>query len=119
MKRREFVGAGLPGALGAAGLGWAGLLQASAKTNMGGEIRPPDGKFLTALPKLMEIAQLPGIGIGVVQGGKITWRHYEGFANCGREDPRCGGIGFSRGVAWEASLCVSGAGDWWTRESWN
>src|SRR5256885_15851533 len=80
MRRREFVGAGLAGAVGAAGLGWP-VGAAATKTKRGGEIRPPDGRFLATLPKLMEIAQLPGIGIGVVQGGKITWTHYEGFAN--------------------------------------
>jgi len=86
MKRREFVGAGLAGALGAAGLGWP-VGAAATKTKMGGEIRPPDGKFLATLPKLMEIAQLPGIGIGVVQGGNITWTHYEGLANADAKTP--------------------------------
>src|SRR5256885_15272266 len=80
MRRREFVGAGLAGAVGAAGLGWP-VGAAATKAKRGGEIRPPDEKFLATLPKLMEIAQLPGIGIGVVQGGKVTWTHYEGFAN--------------------------------------
>jgi CubicO group peptidase (beta-lactamase class C family) len=42
---------------------------------------------LATLPKLMEIAQLPGIGIGVVQGGKLTWTHYEGLANADAKTP--------------------------------
>jgi len=86
MKRREFVGAGFAGAFGVARLGWP-VFAAATKTKIGGEIRPPDGKFLAALPKLMEIAQLPGIGIGVVQGGKVAWTHYEGLANADAKTP--------------------------------
>jgi len=86
MKRREFVGAGFAGAFGVARLGWP-VVAAATKTKIGGEIRPPDGKFLATLPKLMEIAQLPGIGIGVVQGGKVAWTHYEGLANADAKTP--------------------------------
>jgi len=55
MKRREFVGATV-GAGALAGLEWPA---GAAATKPGGEIRPPDGKFLATLRKLMEIAQLP------------------------------------------------------------
>jgi len=80
MRRREFVGAALSAGVGVGAIetGWR---VGATKTKRGGEIRPPDEKFLATLPKLMEIAQLPGIGIGVVQGGKVAWMHYEGFAN--------------------------------------
>jgi CubicO group peptidase (beta-lactamase class C family) len=29
----------------------------------------------------MELAQLPGLGIGVVEDGKLAWQHYEGVSN--------------------------------------
>src|SRR6267154_5897341 len=87
MRRRECLGAAVSAGVGAAGMGagtvevrWP-LATAATKRKLGGEVRPPDEKFLARLPKLMEIAQLPGIGIGVVQGGKLAWTHYEGFAN--------------------------------------
>jgi CubicO group peptidase (beta-lactamase class C family) len=77
LRRREFVGMV---ATGAAGLGFASGSQAT-KGKLGGEIHPPDKSFLATLPKLMEIAQLPGLGIGVVQQNKIPWTHYAGYAN--------------------------------------
>ena len=87
IRRREFVGTALAaGAAGAVGLGWP-LGAAATRVKAGGEIRPPDEKFLVTLPKLMEIAQLPGIGIGVVQRGKLGWTHYEGFANADAKTP--------------------------------
>jgi CubicO group peptidase (beta-lactamase class C family) len=88
MKRREFVGTTLTAGLGAGavGLGWPPSA-AATKTKRGGEIRPPEERFLATLPGLMEIAQLPGIGIGVVQRGKPGWKHYEGFANADTKTP--------------------------------
>ena len=77
LRRREFVGMV---ATGAAELGFASGSQAM-KGKPGGEIHPPDKSFLAILPKLMEIAQLPGLGIGVVQQNKISWTHYAGYAN--------------------------------------
>src|SRR5258706_9380965 len=93
MRRREFLGAAVSAGVGAAGMGagtvevrWP-LATAATKRKLGGEVRPPDEKFLARLPKLMEIAQLPGIGIGVVQGGRLAWTHYEGFANADAKTP--------------------------------
>jgi CubicO group peptidase (beta-lactamase class C family) len=87
MRQREFVGAAVAGAVvGGMGLG---LTQGAtaAKTKLGGNIHPLGKEFLAKLPKLMEIAQLPGVGIGVVQGGKLAWTHYEGFANAQEKTP--------------------------------
>lgn len=58
----------------AGGRGWA----EGAK---GREIVPPKDSFVLGLPRLMELADVPGVGIGVVQGGKTTWVHYAGVAN--------------------------------------
>ena len=35
----------------------------------------------------MELAEVPGVGIGVVQGGKTAWRHYAGVANAKTREP--------------------------------
>lgn len=81
LRRREFVGMVTTGA---AGLGFASRSQA-LKGMLGGEIHPPDKGFVATLPKLMEIAQLPGLGIGVVQQNKISWTHCAGYANADRK----------------------------------
>lgn len=78
MKRREFLGTAIAGAA------ISGLPVEPIGT---GAILPPDEKFLGTLPKLMEIAQLPGIGIGVVQEGKVAWTRYDGFANAEAKTP--------------------------------
>src|SRR5262249_34941315 len=54
---------------------------AKAESPQSTVIRPPDKAFLDGLPHLMELALLPGLGMGVVQGDKLTWRHYAGVAN--------------------------------------
>lgn len=36
---------------------------------------------MASLPRLMELAQLPGLGMGVVQGDRLVWQHYTGVAN--------------------------------------
>jgi len=87
MKRREFVGAAVAGAVASGmGLGLTSGAEAT-KNKLDGNIHPPGKEFLATLPKLMEIAQLPGIGIGVVQGGKLEWTHYEGLANADAKTP--------------------------------
>ncbi len=87
LRRREFVGAAVASAV-ARGMGLElGQGATARKTKLGGNIHPPGKEFLTTLPKLMEIAQLPGVGIGVVQGGKLAWTHYEGFANAQEKTP--------------------------------
>jgi CubicO group peptidase (beta-lactamase class C family) len=83
MQRREFLqaSAGAGTALVNALPGWAGVAQ-SAKA-----IRPPGKEFLGTLPHLMELAQLPGLGVGVVEGGKPTWQYYAGVANAATNAP--------------------------------
>ncbi|MEO7412587.1 MAG: serine hydrolase domain-containing protein [Opitutaceae bacterium] len=41
------------------------------------------GDFMARLPRLMEIASLPGLGIGLVQDGRLAWEHYAGVADTG------------------------------------
>ncbi|HEY6375054.1 MAG TPA: serine hydrolase domain-containing protein [Edaphobacter sp.] len=50
-------------------------------------IVPPDDAFMATLPRLMELAQLPGVGIGVVQGDQLIWQHYAGVANAATKAP--------------------------------
>lgn len=44
-------------------------------------IRPPSKDFLDALPRMMEIAGVPGLGMAVVQDGRMTWQTYIGVAD--------------------------------------
>jgi CubicO group peptidase (beta-lactamase class C family) len=59
----------------------------AAATTERREIRPPEQTFLSALPSLMELASLPGIGIGVVRPDQSPWEHYVGVMNVSRNDP--------------------------------
>src|SRR5215469_15919970 len=63
------------------------LVLAKAESPQPPAIRPPDKTFLNSLPHLMELARLPGLGMGVVQGDKLTWQHYAGFANAQTKAP--------------------------------
>jgi CubicO group peptidase (beta-lactamase class C family) len=53
---------------------------AAAKAAAGG-IHPPDEAFVAALPHLLDLAWLPGMGIAVVCPGRPVWQHYLGVAN--------------------------------------
>ncbi len=76
LHRRVFLQTSACAALGVASRSaWA------AATHPPGALRPPSKEFLATLPHLMELAQLPGLGIGVVEGGETTWQHYAGVAN--------------------------------------
>jgi len=55
-------GGGISRCIRGSGVGMAGWCS-GYETKTDGEIRPPDEKFLATLPRLMEIAQLPGIGL--------------------------------------------------------
>src|SRR5579862_3154537 len=77
MQRREFLQL-------IAGGGTASVISLPAWANASGPakaIRQPSKEFLATLPHLMELAQLPGLGIGVVESGKLAWQHYEGVSN--------------------------------------
>jgi CubicO group peptidase (beta-lactamase class C family) len=75
MQRRSF--------LQTSALGVMGLAHRGTTTGAGvdGAIRPPNDEFLSTLPHLMELANLPGLGIGVVENGKMAWQHHAGVAN--------------------------------------
>jgi CubicO group peptidase (beta-lactamase class C family) len=36
---------------------------------------------MESLPRLMELARLPGLGMGVIHGHRLVWQHYAGLAN--------------------------------------
>jgi len=50
-------------------------------------IKPPAEPFFAALPKLMEVAGVPGVGIGVVRAGRPLWARYEGVADTSTGQP--------------------------------
>ncbi|MBN8884291.1 MAG: beta-lactamase family protein [Rudaea sp.] len=76
--RRRFLGT-------AAAVSFAPCVFAAAKTaGVAGQadgIQVPDAAFTATLPKLMEISQVPGLGVGVVQDGRLVWQYYAGVAH--------------------------------------
>jgi CubicO group peptidase (beta-lactamase class C family) len=50
-------------------------------------IIPPSDEFMATLPRLMELAGLPGIGIGVIHENRLAWQHYAGVANATTNAP--------------------------------
>jgi Beta-lactamase len=50
-------------------------------------IQPPSTKFMASLPRLMEVAILPGVGIGVVSGNRLVWSHCTGLADATTATP--------------------------------
>ena len=76
MNRRDFFSTAASAGALAPMLGNAAKLPSHS-----GSIHPPDEKFMTQLPYLMDVAWLPGIAIGVVHHGKPISQHYAGFAN--------------------------------------
>jgi len=83
MPRREFlrVGAGVGTVLATSASAWAGVLKSPKP------IRPPEKEFIATLPHLMELALLPGLGMGVIEDGKLTWQQYAGVANTATRGP--------------------------------
>jgi CubicO group peptidase (beta-lactamase class C family) len=79
--RRRFLQVGAGAGLVIA---YPGLVTASGTAKA---IRPPGKEFLATLPHLMELAKLPGLGIGVVENGKMAWQHYAGVANATTNAP--------------------------------
>ncbi len=87
MARRQFLQAGASVIVGG---GAALAIADSARVKSAGTaevIRPPRNEFLAKLPHLMELAKLPGLGIGVVQDGKLNWQHYAGIKNATTKEP--------------------------------
>jgi CubicO group peptidase (beta-lactamase class C family) len=50
-------------------------------------IVPPDKRFMESLPRLMELAQLPGLAMAVIHGDQLVWQHYAGVANAATKTP--------------------------------
>ena len=50
-------------------------------------IRPPSKDFLATLPRAMEIAGVPGVGMAVVQDGRMTWQNSVGVADAATRQP--------------------------------
>lgn len=88
MARRQFLQAGA-GVMVGGGVAFAMADPAWAARGSGTAeaIRPPGSEFLAKLPHLMELAILPGLGIGIVEGGRVTWQHYAGIKNATTQDP--------------------------------
>jgi CubicO group peptidase (beta-lactamase class C family) len=82
MNRRAFLSSAASATVFAPMLGKAANI-----TSHTGAVHPPDERFLSQLPYLMDVAWLPGIGMGVVQPGKALWQHYAGVANIKTKTP--------------------------------
>jgi len=50
-------------------------------------IVPPPKEFMDSLSRLMELARLPGLGMGVIEGDRLVWQHYAGLANAVSKAP--------------------------------
>ena len=85
IQRREFVRSALAVPATVAVSPWLAFREASPETKP--VIHPPSQAFLDTLPHLMELAELPGIGVGVVQGDGLAWQHYAGVANAETKTP--------------------------------
>lgn len=59
----------------------------SSETAQPPVIVPPEPKFMASLPRLMELAQLPGLGMGVVHEDRLIWKHNAGVANTKTKTP--------------------------------
>src|SRR6266851_1496059 len=83
MERRRFVQGAFVSSLAFA----VQPLQGRGESTKAQAIAPPDRTFMATLPRLMELAQLPGVRIGVVQGSRLVWQHYAGVANATTKAP--------------------------------
>jgi CubicO group peptidase (beta-lactamase class C family) len=82
MNRRAFLSCAASATVFAPMLGKAAKITSHTR-----DVHPPDERFLSQLPYLMDVAWLPGIGMGVVQPGKTLWQHYAGVANAKTKTP--------------------------------
>jgi CubicO group peptidase (beta-lactamase class C family) len=82
MNRRDFVKSA---SVASAAFSWSAAFAAGPSSGAG--IEPPPEAFLSTLPQLMELADLPGIGMGVVRPGHSLWEHYLGVANSDTKAP--------------------------------
>lgn len=75
MRRRDLIAVG--GTLATLGLAPA----RGMSIERGPAIRQPAAGFLESLPGLLEISGVPGITIGLVVRGRITWQHHAGMTD--------------------------------------
>ena len=81
VRRRDFLRASAAAGVAISIPGWA------TESETPRPIKPPSGEFLATLPHLMELAQLPGLGMGVIQAGQPSAQTYLGFANATTKAP--------------------------------
>jgi CubicO group peptidase (beta-lactamase class C family) len=84
MNRRNFVQTVAASSLLGSFFRFSGALEASS---VAPAISKPAAEFMNSVPRLMELAQLPGIGIGVIQGDQLVGQHYAGLANAVSKAP--------------------------------
>lgn len=82
--RRRFVATGILPA--AAALLRPTVLRA-APPAPAAAIHPPTTQFLAELPRLMEVAGVPGVAMAVVQDEHVTWQDFKGVADAGTRRP--------------------------------
>jgi CubicO group peptidase (beta-lactamase class C family) len=58
-----------------------GMLRAGTQSRAARSISAPGDGFLASLPKLLDVTAVPGLGIAVVAGGKVSWQHYHGVTD--------------------------------------
>ena len=66
-------------------LGFSGLrVSASALTP---QSKPLSDKFLSQLPGLLELSNVPGVAVAVIENGKISWSSQFGVKNAETKEP--------------------------------
>src|SRR5215472_7940681 len=60
---------------------------AGKPSEMSPTIVAPHKQFTASLPRLMELAQLPGLGLAVINSHQLVFRHYAGVANAKSKEP--------------------------------
>jgi len=51
------------------------------------QITPPSAEFLKGLPRMMEIAGVPGVAMGVIKDGRAVWSHHDGLMDSVTKQP--------------------------------
>lgn len=87
MNRREFTAA----AAATAAASVLGVRRAAAIPNtVAPAINPPDERFMARLPRLMEVSNVPGAGMAVVQEGRVVWQRTIGVTDVSTGHPITG-----------------------------
>jgi CubicO group peptidase (beta-lactamase class C family) len=76
MNRRSFLHVAATSTFAAPALSSFAITKPAA-----GSIHPPDDAFVATVPHLMDLAMLPGLGIGIVRAGQPLWQYYAGVVN--------------------------------------